>query len=123
MKISSGVTPYTYDMNRDAAHKRRFGDIVSTQPSRPDNEGTKGKSAPLVETVMEGELLGQSYRAQRDEALKFSQVTDSPDDEFVVDYGGGGLRSTHAIEQYRAHRVSGDLSQNAMQGRQIDLYV
>ncbi len=122
MKISSGVTPYAYDVNRDAAQKRRFGDAMSTQLSRPD-EGTKGKSTPLVETVVEGELLGESYRAQRDETLAFSRVSDSLDSEFVVDYSKGDFRSTHAIEQYRAHRASGDMPQNTMQGQQIDLYV
>jgi len=128
MKISSGVTSYVYDLNRDAAQKRRFDDVTSTpQQSRlVDDKAIKAKekSATLVETVVEGEVLNQSpYDLQSDETLRYSQVSQSAEAGFVENNERMGFKTAHALEQYRAHFISDEFSQNSLQGRQIDLYV
>ena len=126
MKVSSGLTSYIYDKQRDAAQKRQPEDVNAFERQHRLIEGDHSvteNSHPPVEQTVEGEWLGDFYDTSYEDVLKNNHAHFQQEDE--VNYNGQNpsFRAGQAIEQYQAYAQTSDREYEAIRGRQIDFYV
>lgn len=124
MRISSGVTSYLYDANRQAVQRRGPDELASDTQKTQLLEGQREeKINPPVEQVVEGEVIDGYYDAQADNVLKFSQTHPHEEDQEAFPQDRLSSKANHALTQYQAIDLVEDPMSVLMQGQRIDFYV
>lgn len=129
MRVSSSPIAYLYDVQRDAAAKRRAAESQQEfDQSRLTSEtASEETSFPPTEKIVEGELLGNRYNRAAEEVLQFRQAnfhradTSSSPDDYEQSLGA---KARYALTQYQAHETNSAGSWGTgMSGNQLDLFV
>ena len=126
MKVSSSLTSYIYDKQKDAAQKRQPEDVNAYERQNRLIEGDPSaaeNSHPPVEQVVEGEWLGDFYDTSYEDVLKNNHAHFQQEDDVSYNEQNQSFRVGQAIEQYQNYAQTDDRENDAVRGRQIDFYV